>query len=996
MDAPAGALFEAVFRMADTTPPTPPAPPSDLPPTTAAAGTPGPEKIEDLRIEQELQDSYLTYAMSTIMDRALPDVRDGLKPSQRRILVAINDLGLSPTRKHIKCAKIAGDTSGNYHPHGEAVIYPTLVRMAQEWSMRHPLIDGQGNFGSTDGDPPAAMRYTEARMAHPTMDLMSDLDLDTVDFQPNYDERLMEPMVLPAKFPNLLVNGSTGIAVGMACNLLPHNLREICDAIVKVIDEPAVELAELMKIVPGPDFPTGGTICGRDGIADGYRAGRGKICLRAKIDVEEQGKGQRPIVVISEMPYGIIRKTIMESIASCVRDGLIKDISDANDHSGREHKVRIVVDLKRDADPQVVVNQLYQYTPCQVTVSMINIALVNRQPRTMGLKELIQHFIAHRKEVITRRTRFQLRKAQQAAHVLEGKIFAVCDIDEVVRLIRSSKTQEEAIEKLKARAFRIPAEHPYAPLIPQSLLDRARERPVLLSDAQARAIGALRLIQLVGLEIEKLVDEYRKLMEEIDGYLRLLADERLILDIVREDTYGIKEKYGDERRTRIEGAATDMNMADLIAQEDMVVTVSHAGYIKRLPVTTYRAQGRGGRGIKGTEAKEGDFVEHLFVANTHDHLLFFTNKGRVYERKVYDVPQGSRTSMGRSLAQLLQFQPGEKVANTLAVKDFGKDEQFLLFATCKGVVKKTPLAAYGNIRTNGIIAITLDDGTPADGTGEDGAAAGTAGTGDDRPDELVGVEVTSGRDHILLGTKSGLAIRFEEQDLRPTGRAAAGVTGARFKRANDEVISLIVIPEGAGTGERAADANRAGETAPAGDAAPPDLTLLTATANGYGKRTPLADYPVKGRGTRGVINIEANERNGDVVAMKLVGTTDEVIFITQAGILMRTRSGEIRETGRGAQGVRILKIDDGDKLVAMAKVDAAAVAEDEAAVAEGSADPALGDGTPADATGTATAARETAGEPPAGPEAGGKVADGHVADVPPPVGDDGEPLDTEE
>ena len=970
--------------MADSTPPTPPAPPSGLPPTAPAGGPPEPERIEDLRIEQELQDSYLTYAMSTIMDRALPDVRDGLKPSQRRILVAINDLGLAPNRKHIKCAKIAGDTSGNYHPHGEAVIYPTLVRMAQEWSMRHPLIDGQGNFGSTDGDPPAAMRYTEARMAWPTMDLMSDLDLDTVDFQPNYDERLMEPMVLPAKFPNLLVNGSTGIAVGMACNLLPHNLREICDGIVKVIDNPDVSLAELMEIVPGPDFPTGGTICGRDGIADGYRAGRGKLCLRAKIDVEEQGKGQRPIVVISEMPYGIIRKTIMEAIASCVRDGLIKDISDANDHSGREHKVRIVVDLKRDADPQVVINQLYQYTPCQITVSMINIALVNRQPRTMGLKELMQHFIAHRKDVITRRTRFQLRKAQQAAHVLEGKIFAVCDIDEVVRLIRSSSTQEEAIQKLKERAFRIADDHPYAPKIPQSLLERARAKPVLLSDAQARAIGALRLIQLVGLEIEKLVDEYRKLMEEIEGFLRLLADERLILDIVREDTYAIREKYGDERRTRIEGAASDMNLADLIAQEDMVVTVSHAGYVKRLPVTTYRAQGRGGRGIKGTESKEGDFVEHLFVANTHDHLLFFTNKGRVYERKVYDLPQGSRTSMGRSLAQLLAFQPGEKVANTLAIKDFGKEEQFLLFATCKGVVKKTPLAAYGNIRATGIIAISLDDGTPAEGSAE--GSTEIAKTGDNRPDELIGVEVTSGRDHIILGTKSGLAIRFEEQDMRPTGRAAAGVTGARFKRENDEVISLIVVPQG--------------ENA--------DLTMLTATVNGYGKRTPLAEYPVKGRGTRGVINIEATERNGDVVAMKLVSAVDEVFFITLAGILMRTRCGEIRETGRGAQGVRLLKIDDGDKLVAMAKVDAAVVAEDEAVTDADSAaviaalddpaagDPALGDGTPADATGTVTAASETAGEPPEGPEAGGKVADGHVADVPPPLGDDGEPLDTEE
>src|SRR6476620_586257 len=443
------------------------------------------DRIEDLRIEQELQESYLTYAMSTIMDRALPDVRDGLKPSQRRSMVAMNDLGLGPRSKHRKCAKIAGDTSGNYHPHGEAVIYPTLVRMAQDWNLRYKLIDGQGNFGSTDGDPPAAMRYTEARMASPAMDLLADIEYDTVDLISNYDETRTEPTVFPSKFPNLLVNGSTGIAVGMACNLVPHNPREICDAIVKVIDNPQVTLAELMEIVPGPDFPTAGTICGKDGIIEGYRSGRGKLCLRAKIDVEEQGKGQRPIVVISELPDGIIRKNILEAIGAAVKDGRITDVSDANDHSGREHKVRIVVDLKRDADPQVVINQLYQHTPCQVTVSMINIALVNRQPRTMGLKELIQHFIEHRKDVITRRTRFLLRKAQQAAHILEGKIFAVVDIDEIVRLIRESKTREEAIEKLKSRGFQIPEGHPYAPKIPQSLRDKAKDKPVLLSEAQA-------------------------------------------------------------------------------------------------------------------------------------------------------------------------------------------------------------------------------------------------------------------------------------------------------------------------------------------------------------------------------------------------------------------------------------------------------------------------------------------------------------------------------
>lgn len=838
--------------------------------------TPPADRIEDLQIEQELQDSYLTYAMSTIMDRALPDVRDGLKPSQRRIMVAMNDLGLGPRSKHRKCAKIAGDTSGNYHPHGEAVIYPTMVRLAQDWNLRYPLVDGQGNFGSTDGDPPAAMRYTEARMAAPAMELLNDLNLDTVDFQANYDETRQEPMVLPSKFPNLLVNGSTGIAVGMACNLLPHNLREIADAIVKVIDNPDVGLNELLEIVPGPDFPTGGVICGRDGIVEGYKNGRGRMTLRGKMSVEEN-KG-RSSIIIEELPYGVIRRTIVESVAECVKKDLITDISDVNDHSGRQYKCRIVVDLKRDADPNVVINQLYQYTPCQITVSMINIALVNRQPRTMGLKELIQHFIDHRKEVITRRTRFLLRKAQQRGHLLEGLIFAVCDIDEIVRLIRSSSTRDEAIAKLRERAFRIAPEHPYAPKIPQSLMERVTAKPVLLTQAQAEAIGRLQLIQLVGLEIEKLVNEYREVVEEIEGYEAILRDESLVMDIIREDIFEMKEKYGDDRRTQITGGVSAFNLESLIAQEEVVVTVSHGGYVKRLPVDTYRSQGRGGRGIRGTESREGDFVEHLFVANTHDYLLFFTNQGRVYERRVYDVPEMSRTSQGRAIANLLSFQAGEKIANVLAVKDFSIAEHFLMFATARGVVKKTALGAYGNIRSNGLIAIGLEEG-----------------------DSLIDVAVTSGKDHIMLGTKSGLAVRFEETDVRSVGRPAFGVTGVRFKREGDEVVSMIVVPNGE---------NVAG------------LTVLTGCVNGYGKRTPIEDYPIKGRGTRGVINIDATERNGDVVAMRLVTDTDGLMLITEKGILIRTPIREIRETGRNAQGVRLIKLDEGDRLVAMARVDA--------------------------------------------------------------------------
>jgi DNA gyrase subunit A len=536
-----------------------------------------------------------------------------------------------------------------------------------------------------------------------------------------------------------------------------------------------------------------------------------------------------------------------------------------------------VVDLKRDADPNVVINQLYEYTPCQITVSMINIALVNRQPRTMGLKELIQHFIAHRKEVITRRTRFLLRKAQQRGHILEGLIFAVCDIDEVIKLIRSSQTREEAIGKLRSRAFRIPADHPYAAKIPPVLLERAATKPVLLTQVQAEHIGRLQLIQLVGLEIEKLVGEYREVVDEIEGYEAILRDEAMVMDIIREDTFEMKEKYGDARRTEITGAVSEFNLDKLIAQEDVVVTLSHEGYVKRLPIGTYRAQGRGGRGIKGGETKEGDFVEHLFVANTHDHLLFFTNQGRVYERRVYDVPEMSRTSLGRSVANLLEFQPGEKIASTLSVKDFGMGEQFLMFATQKGVVKKTALSAYGNILRRGIIAINLDDG-----------------------DSLIAVECTNGSDHVILATKSGLAIRFEETDVRAMGRAAGGVTGARFKREGDEVVSMIIVPGGKNE----------------------CCQVLTACMKGYGKRTPLEDYPVKGRGTRGVINIDANERNGEVVTVKLVIGADEVMFITQNGILMRTRVSEIRETGRNAAGVRLIKIDEGDRLVAMAKIDA--------------------------------------------------------------------------
>jgi DNA gyrase subunit A len=853
-----------------------------------------PERIEDLNIERELHDSYLTYAMSTIMDRALPDVRDGLKPSQRRILVTMNDLNLGPRSKHRKCAKITGDTTGNYHPHGNTVVYPTLVRMGQDWVMRHTLVDPQGNFGSSDGDPPAAERYTEARMTSEAMELLADMKLDTVDYQPNYEETTTEPVVLPAKFPNLLVNGSTGIAVGMACNLLPHNLGEVCDAIVKVIEEPDVPLAALLDIVPGPDFPTGGILMGRRGVLDGYTTGRGRCTVRAKTEVEEDKKGRRSIVV-TELPFGVIRKNICEGVAEAAKNDKIPDVSGVNDESGRKHACRIVIDLKKGAEPEVVLNQLYRFTQCQITVSMINIALVRRQPRTLGLKDLIVEFIAHRREVITRRTRHLLKKAQQRGHILEGLIYAVVDIDEVIRIIRSSRTRDEAIEKLAARRFQIAADHPYAPQIPPILLQRGGDDGTRLSRVQAEAIGRLQLIQLVGLEIEKLTNEYRDVVAEIEDYERILGSEAAVLDIVREDTLEIKEKYANPRRTLIEQhEAEAIDLENLITPEEVAVTLSHGGYIKRLPIDTYRSQNRGGRGIKGLGAKEGDFVEHLFVANTHDHLLFFTNTGRVYVKRVFNVPEMGRTSAGRSLANLLDFQQGERVAGVLTVSDFEREEAFLLFCTRKGTVKKTLLSAYSHINRNGIIAINLAD-----------------------DDELLSVALTGGDDEVLLGTKQGMAVRFEENDVRAMGRNAGGVRGVRLAK-DDEVVGMIIVPN---SGEEAADdTDDAADDGEVTDAAGP--MVLVATENGYGKRTPVGQYRKTRRGTKGVKNIRMTDRNGPVVGMLVTHGGEDLMLITEKGILNRQSIDGISAYGRAAAGVRIIRVDDGDRLVALAKVEA--------------------------------------------------------------------------
>ena len=861
-------------------------------------------KVQDLLIEDELKDSYLTYAMSTIMDRALPDVRDGLKPSQRRILVAMNDLNLKPNRKHLKCAKICGDTSGNYHPHGEGVIYPTLVGMAQPWKMSVRLIDPQGNFGSIDGDPPAAMRYTESRMHHAAVDMLEDLKLDTVDYQPNYDDRLMEPMVLPGKFPNLLINGGVGIAVGMATSLLPHNPGEVFDAITRVIDNPEITLNELITDevneagevtrlgVKGPDFPTGGIVLGRSGILEGYSTGRGRLSVRGRVHIEELKNGKEQLV-IDEIPFQLIQSTLVERIVGAIKDERIKDIVDVRNESGRDAQTRIVCELRRGTDAAVVENQLYQFTPLQSTISMMNIALVNRQPRTLSLPEMIRHYIDHRVDVIERRTRYLLHEAKKKAHILEGMIYAVCDIDEVIKLIRSSKTREEAIQKLMKREFRIPPDHAFAPHIPARLLKAAGDG-VALTRVQAEAIGSMRLIQLVGLEIERLTNDYRVLVEEIEGYEALLADRALVLAIVKDDCLTMREKFNRERRTSIEEAAGDLNMEALIQEHQCAVTISHAGYVKRVPLDTYQAQGRGGRGIKGgTAAKEDDFIESLFVASTHDHLLCFTDSGRVFKVKVYEIPEGSRTSKGRSLVNLIDLREGEKAVAFMPISDFEKGELFLVFATAQGKVKRSSLRLYQNVNKSGLIAVDLRDG-----------------------DRLIGVNWSTGRDHLLLGTKNGMAIRFPEDDVRAMGRSAAGVKGVELAK-GDEVVGLVrILME---------DAEDPTNTAREG------VDLLTVTINGYGKRTPLNEYLVaseqadgsvsyraQSRGGKGRIDIRTTARNGEVVAVRPITDNEDIVFVSRGGMVVRTASEEISTIGRATQGVRLVNLKAGDTVVSAA------------------------------------------------------------------------------
>ena len=824
------------------------------------------ERIEDLLIEEEMRDSYLTYAMSTIVDRALPDVRDGLKPSQRRVLVAMHDLHLGPRTRHRKCSKIAGDTTGNYHPHGDTVVYPTLVRLGQDWNMRCPLVDPQGNFGSIDGDPPAAMRYTEARMTAPAMEMLEDIQYDTVDMQANYDDTRTEPTVLPSKFPNLLVNGAQGIAVGMATSLPPHNLGEICDALAHLIDHPDATVQDLMKIVQGPDFPTGGLICGRGGIRDGYTSGRGHLVVRGRMHTE-QVRGGKVQIVITEIPYQVLKTTIIERVADAVKSGKIPDISDIQDHSDRAG-MRIVVELRKAADPEVVIQQLYRYTALQSTFSIINIALVNRTPRTLDLKQLLGHFLEHRKEVVRRRTQFLLRRARQRAHILEGLILALADIDEIIAVIKKSPDPPTAKQRLMAKKLRLTERAAVRKLLPGKFVKQASSADQHLTGVQADAILAMQLQRLTGLEIKKLAEDYSSVVEEITGHEAILGNERLLLDVIREDMYEMKERYADPRRTEIVAEVGEVQIEDLIAEEDVVVTLSHEGYIKRLPLSSYRRQGRGGKGVIGSDRKEGDFIERLFVASTHDYMLFFTNNGRMYWLKVYDVPSMSRQSKGRAIVNLLEMHKHERICAVLAVRQF--DDRYLVTATQAGQIKKTPLAAYSNPRRGGIQATGLAEG-----------------------DVVIEAAITHGDNQIVLATRDGKAIRFKEAHVRAMGRTATGVRGIRLRK-GDEVVDMAVV----------------------------DLTgtLMTVCERGYGKRTSFEEYRVQSRGGSGIINIRTTGRNGKVVGVKNVRDSDELMLMTEGGMVVRIGVGEIRTIGRATQGVRLIGLKAGDSVISVARV----------------------------------------------------------------------------
>ncbi len=803
----------------------------------------GSEKIVSVFIEEEMKSSYIDYSMSVITNRALPDVRDGLKPSNRRILVAMNDLNLAPGRPHRKCAKICGDTSGNYHPHGEQVVYPTLVRMAQDFNMRYPLVDGQGNFGSIDGDAPAAMRYTEARLTPIAMEMLADLDKNTVDFVPNYDDTRKEPLVLPSKFPDLICNGSAGIAVGMATNIAPHNLRETVDALAHLIDNPEAEISELLRFIKGPDFPTGGIVFGRQGMIEGYATGRGRFFVRAKANIETTKAGKENIIV-SEIPYQVNKANLLEKIAELVRDKKITGIADLRDESDRDG-MRIVIELKRDTQADVVLNQLFKMTQLQVAFGVNMLALVEGVPRTLNLKQMLQLFIDHRHEVVVRRTRFELEEAERRAHILEGYKIALDNIDAVIELIKKSATPAEAKDGLM--------------------------KTFGLSEIQAQAILDMRLQRLTGLERKKIEEEYEAVIKLIADLRGILESKARRMHIIKTELLELKEKYGDERRTVIleEDITEDFAIEDLIAEEDMVVTISHAGYIKRLSISSYRKQSRGTRGARGIETKEEDFAEHMFVASTHQYILFFTRKGKCYWLKVHEVPQGGKLAKGKPIVNMIGIDKEDKITAFVPVRNF-EDNAFVMMATRIGQIKKTELSAFSNPRRDGIIAMTIPD-----------------------DDEVVDVGLTDGTCDIVLATRLGQAIRFPEEKVRAMGRNAYGVRGITLEK-DDYVVGMVVIKR--------------------------EGTLLTVTVNGYGKRSEIADYRVTNRGGKGVINIKTSERNGPVVAVKEVVDDDELLLITQKGIVNRISVSQIRTIGRSTQGVRLITLTKDDQVTDVARI----------------------------------------------------------------------------
>jgi len=839
------------------------------------------EKIAKINVAEEIKNSFLDYSMSVIISRALPDVRDGLKPSQRRILYAMHDLSLFPNRQHRKCAKICGDTSGNYHPHGEAVIYPTLVHMAQPWAMRERLVDGQGNFGSVEGDPPAAMRYTEARMTHLGAALMEDMDKGTVDFVPNYDETLTEPTVFPAAFPNLIVNGGTGIAVGMATNMAPHNLGEVIDGVCAQIDNPDITIAELMKFVKGPDFPTGCTICGLEPIKQYFTTGRGSVKVRGKVGLEQM-KGGREQIVVTEIPYNVNRAVLVERIAELVNEKVIPDITAIRDES--DENTRIVIEIKRDAIPKVVINNLYQHTALESSFAVNALAIDHGRPKTLSLKELINCYIEHRREVVIRRTRFELNKAEERAETLEGYLIALANLDEFIRVISTSSNREEARIKLLAFDFtRAQVEHFGVLIRSEARLANGRYS---FSEAQTNAILELQLYRLTGLERDKVKAEYHEVMEKIKDLVDILAREARVLAIIKGELKTIKEKYATPRLTQLMPDEGEIAIEDLIANEGVIITLTHNGLIKRTNVSSYRSQRRGGRGVIGMATREGsavegeaaDFVERLFTASTHDYLMFFTNTGRAYVERVHEIPDMGRASKGRSIANLLELKTGETIAALIRIvsKSGPNNEDitwqqpgFLFFATQQGTVKKTSVSDFANVRKGGIIAITIEQG-----------------------DTLIEVKLTSGQNEVVLITHEGQSIRFHEDDVRAMGRPATGVRGITLE--NDAVVALAVVV--------------------------PDSTLLVAGANGIGKRTSFEEYRVQSRGGKGIITMKTNDRTGGVIGALTVKEEDELMLITVGGQMVRTAVKDIREAGRNTQGVKLINIGEQDRLQAIAPV----------------------------------------------------------------------------